>query len=78
MFKRTKLRLIGKDGDFEVFNRISGELVGAIIREAGTERDWENSGGGLPYLVYYQGNHIATVMVLPLAQKIIDDLLKES
>ena len=75
MFHHTKLRLIGKDGDFEVLNSETGEVVGAIIREAGSEKDWEKSGGGLPYQIFYKGVKIATSGSLPLSQKTIDDLV---
>lgn len=76
MFKHTKLRLIGKEGDFEVLKRSTDEVVGAIIRHTGTERQWEESGGGLPYDVFHNGKKIGETTSLPLAQKIIDEVVR--
>jgi hypothetical protein len=74
MFRHTKLRSIGNDGDFEVLTK-EGKLVGAIIRKSGTEKEWEKSGGGLPYEVYRNGKLIAVESTLPSAQKILDRLV---
>ena len=75
MFRHTKLKAIGNEGDFEVLTK-GGDLVGAIVRKAGTEREWEESGGGLPYEVYRNGTLIAVENTLPSAQKVLDDLVK--
>jgi hypothetical protein len=73
MSRYTTLRLIGNQGDFEVLNK-QGQVVGAIIRKAGTKKEWEESGGGLPYEVYRNGKLIAVETTLPTAQKVLDVL----
>lgn len=75
MFRHTKLKAIGNEGDFEVLTK-GGDLVGAIVRKAGSERQWDESGGGLPYEVYRNGELIAERNTLPTAQKVLDDLVK--
>lgn len=77
MFRYTRLRLIGKDGDFEVCDRSTGNVVGAIIRHSGTEKEWEESGGGLPYDVFYMGKKVGETNTSPSAQKILDDIVKQ-
>lgn len=75
MFRHTKLKPIGKEGDFEVLSK-EGDLVGAIVRRAGSEKEWSESGGGLPYEVYRNGKLIAVENTLPTAQKVLDDLVQ--
>jgi hypothetical protein len=75
MFRYTELRSIGDSGDNEVLTK-DGKVVGAILRKAGTEKEWEESGGGLPYEVYRNGKLIAVRHTLPTAQKVLDDFVK--
>lgn len=76
MFKNTKLKKIGPGFDFEVLNKFTGESIGAIIRQTGTKKEWENSGGGLPWDVFYKGNKVAICGAIPASQQILDKLVK--
>lgn len=75
MFRHTKLKKMGREGDFEVLTK-EGEPIGAILRRAGTEREWLESGGGLPYEVYSKGELVGEANSLPSAQKVLDDLIR--
>ena len=75
MFRYTKLRSIGDCGDNEVLTK-DGKVVGAILRKAATEKQWENFKGDIPYEVYRNGKLIAVEHTLPSAQKVLDDIVK--
>lgn len=73
----TKKEIKGTNGSFEVYDKKTGELLGAIFREEKTPEQIEKGDFHSPYEVYYKGEFICNKKVSPEALKVISDLQKE-
>lgn len=73
----TKREIKGTNGSFEVFDKKTGELLGAIFREEKTPEQIKAGDFHSPYEVYYKGEFICNEQVSPAALKVISDLQKE-
>ena len=73
----TKKEIKGTNGSFEVFDKKTGELIGAIFRDEKTPEQIEAGDFHSPYEVYYKGQFICNEKVSPAALKVISDLQKD-
>lgn len=77
MFNNLETKYIGSHKtNFEVYDRKSGELIGAILRDFLSPEEKAKVNFRIPYEVYYKGKFVGEATALPLAMKLIDDNLK--
>lgn len=69
-----KKQIKNVNGAFEVYDRETGELLGAILHPANSPEQISRNEFQSPYEVYYKGRFICYETASPRAMKVISDL----